>query len=307
MFSLLVFGLFLSAQNYTNAEENLITTSTGVEMTQSEHDHLQKLGFTDLAIDQISQDVFEENKDIVVSDQSEETKYYEIQEVENSDDISSYLLEDEDSNYITTELTEDEYFKRVAEQNDEVTTFASSDTTKTSYRRLTTTVSKINKTTARIHSKFIWDKMPATRSHDVLSTSIKAEFTPVPGSNYAQQLWAYSRPNTGGGLHGDNASYKSSSSKWNKKAAGYGVKMNLKNNGSNYRVNQLEGYAYYNVKRDSSVIPKYVNAYGNYSHAKKSVSPSFSYGISFGGPSLSWSGISSKSFDTITTHAQVKY
>lgn len=94
---------------------------------------------------------------------------------------------------------------------------------------------------------------------------------------------------------------------WNKQAAGYGVRMNLKNDEVNLRVTDLQGYMYYNIARNSSVRPYYINAYGNYSHAKKSLSSNWSYSFGWGSPTISWSGVSSTSFDTITTHAQDSY
>lgn len=38
----------------------------------------------------------------------------------------------------------------------------------------------------------------------------------------------------------------------------------------------------------------------------KTVSSSYSYGVNFGGPSISWNCVSSSNFDTITTHALLK-
>lgn len=46
--------------------------------------------------------------------------------------------------------------------------------------------------------------------------------------------------------------------------------MNLKDNISSLRVTQLEGYTYFNIVRNSSIVPYYINAFGNYLYAKNS-------------------------------------
>jgi len=300
----LILAMFFVSQTVVGAEEKKIITSSGIKMTQKEYNNLKELGFTDLAIDQMPLEVFKQNKDLKILAKGENTKYYEVKEVFEDGEIKDR---------IQTELTEDEYFKRVKDaknhKQSNANTFsiaANPDTTSTSYRRLTTTITRLSTSTIRLHSKFVWDIMPETRSYDVLSTSIDSTFTPVSGSNYGQQLWSYTHP-VYGGFYGDNATYSSSSTAWSKQSAGYGVKMNLKDDETNMRIVELEGYAYFNITRSSSVVPYYINAYGNYSHAKTTVSSSFSYGLDFGGPSISWSGVSSTSFDSITTHAQVRY
>lgn len=306
---LLAFSIFLILQNPVKAEEKTTTNSLGVVMTAEEHQNLKNLGFTDLAIDQMDQEVFNENKNLKVDSQSTVTKYYEVKENSQESQLSrSSIQEDQNTNYTSTELTEEEYFKRVeaaAKDDNTIKPRAATDSISTSYRRLSTSIQKIG-TDLRLYQKFIWDKMPATRSYDVLTISIDQTFTPISGSQYGQQLWGYIHPTTGAS-GGGNAKYSSSSTAWKKQSAGYGVKMNLKDNAANLRVIDLEGYMYYKIKRSSSVKPYYINAYGNYAHAKKSLSSGFSYGLDFGGPSISWSGVSSTSFDSITTHAQTRY
>ncbi|WP_226530888.1 hypothetical protein [Metabacillus niabensis] len=284
-------------------------------MTENEYANLKSLGFSDLAIDQMEQEVFNENKDVILESQTEVTKYYEVKEqpqLNRSFSSSTSSTSEENSSYISTELSKEEYFKKVESKkkesqssDGEFSTMASSDTASTSYRRLTTSIQRLS-SGIRLYNKFIWDIMPSTRSYDVLSTSIDSTFSPKSGSQYGQQLWSYTNPNTGG-FYGGSSSYSSSSSLWSKQGAGYGVKMNLKDNASNLRVTELEGYMYYTIVKNSSVTPYYINAYGNYSHAKTTVSSSYSYSMSVGGPSLSWQGVSSTSFDTITTHAQTRY
>ncbi|MEK5037523.1 hypothetical protein [Sporosarcina sp. FSL K6-3457] len=300
------FSVLGLVQGETKATENSIVNSSGIEITQTEYENLEYLGFTELAIDQMSQEIFDENKDLTVESKSDVTKYYEIQEITPTKAFS-VLTTDQNPNYKTTELTEEEYFKRVEAETNSISIFNNGDdTTSTSYRRLNTNILKLNSTTYRIHSKFVWDKLPVTRSYDVLSTTIDSLFTPIQGTNHGQQLYAYTHP-VQGGFYGSNVTYNSSNSNWNKQGAGYGLKMNLIDNTSTLRLTQLEGYAYYNIQRSSSVVPNYINAFGNYSHAKNTVSNSISYSLSYGGPAIGWSNVSSTEFDAITTHAQLQY
>ncbi|MCM3454784.1 hypothetical protein M3685_12715 [Heyndrickxia oleronia] len=311
-FAILAFMLFFAIKDSVNANAAELTNSNGVKMTEQQHQNLQNLGFTDLAIDQMTQEIFDQNKDLVVERQSEDTKYYEVKEVTENNPIAKFSTSEDPTSYISTELSKEEYFKRVEAakkaKEQEINTiqpFSQSDTTTTSYRRLTTTIQLIG-SDIRFYNKFIWDQIPATRSYDVLAATLDSYFTPLANTNYGQQLWSVVNPTTGASS-GGNAVYSSSSSTWTKQSAGYGVRMNLKDNASNARVVDLQGYMYYKIAKNSSITPKYINAFGNYSHAKKTVGSSLSYGLDFGGPSISWQSESSTSFDTITTHAQVPW
>lgn len=288
-------------------KSKVIVTSVGNKLTKDEFDNLLRMGFTELAIDQMPSDIIKDNKDIITDNIGESTVYQEVIEQDSSDKLSrSSLSEDNESDYHVVDLTKEEYFNKVNSSTQPELSRAS-NTTKTSYRRLTTTVSSLGKK-YRVNSKFIWDKLPKTRSYDVLTTSIDSTFTPVPGSNYGTQLWTlgHKSSNPTPVTHG-SAKYKSSSKTWTKSGAGYGVRMNLKDSTKTSQVLALQGYSYFDIERSNSVVPKYVNAYGNYSHAQKNISSNISYGLSFGGPSISWGNISSKSFSAITTHARTKY
>lgn len=301
-----ILSVFFGMNNNVLAEEDgTIINHNGVKIKPDEFNRLKDLGFTDEAINFMPKDIFKENKDIEVQSKSETTQYQEIQENPFG---GSLLSADEDSNYLLTELTEEEYFKRVnaSKKESESVSPLASDSTATSYRRLTTSISRLTKTSARLQSSFKWDTMPKTRSIDLLTTSIDSTFEPVSGTNYGQQFFSYFE-GAWDTPRDDSAIYRSSSSAWSKKSAGYGVKMNLKNSSSSIRVHALSGYAYYNIRRANSIVPRSINAYGNYAHAKKTVSAGFSYGLSFGGPSISFAPTVSKSFDKITTHAQLKY
>lgn len=307
MFFSLSFFL-ITHQVYASSEESTIITSVGNEVTQEEFDQLLEMGFSELAIDQMPTDIIQDNLEFTPSEIVSTETYQEVVEFDLSRNLlkADLFLNGENSlieSYVI-ELSEEEYYKRL--NSKEMEALSSSDETSTSYRRLRTTVSKGTDGKYRVNSRFVWDIIPKTRSHDLLSMSIDSEFTPVPGSNFGQQLWGAHIP-VYNVLEGGSATYNSSSARWSKQGAGYGVKMNLKNSDKGYIIVDLEGYAYFDIERRSSIVPNYVNVYGNYSHANANVSSSYSYGLSFGGPSISWSGVSGTTFSNITTHARMTY
>lgn len=83
--------------------------------------------------------------------------------------------------------------------------------------------------------------------------------------------------------------------------------MNLKDSHAAEKVVELEGYAHFWIARISSIRPTFINAYGNYSHQATSTDTNFSYTLTFGAPSISWSGVFETDITSITTHAQDDY
>lgn len=323
-FYFFVLFLFFTFQNHTSAAEVVYTNSKGVKMTQAEYDNLKNLGFSDMAIDQMEQEIFDENKDLVVYNKVEVTKYYETTEIpikEENNTISNTkplnlnnltITTDNDNLYLTKELSKEEYYKKVQSakmglKNGSYSVL-SDDTTSTSYRTLTTSIVELTNKKYRLKSEFKWDIMPKTRKVDTLSTSIDNYFTPIAQSEFGQQLWSYWNPsNPNAGFKYDSVSYSRGSSKYTRQSAGYGLQMDLKDDDTGYKLFELSGYMYYDIEKSSSIIPTYVNAYGNYAHLTENTSLSYSISLSYGSPSISFSGISSSKFDSITTHAQVKY
>lgn len=318
---ILSFAFLVIFQYSASASETFFTNSYGIDMTKWEYDHLKEIGYSDLAIDQMSKERFNENKDLIIKSKTSTTRYYQItEEVKKSDNQTTYSLDTQTDNknvvYTSKELTRDDYFAKVnATKNMQgISTLDAgngSDESHTSYRRLTTDIIEWLQGSKRVSQHFVWDIIPKTRDIDVLSISIENYFTPISNSQYAQQLYSYSytKP-TLSGLYGSNFEYKSSSGNWKKSQAGYGVKMNLKNDepeNKGMKVVELEGLMEYRIALNKKTPPNYINAFGNYSHAKTEIETNFSFDLSYGGPAISFSGVSSTKFDALTTHAQLKY
>ncbi|CDQ40005.1 MULTISPECIES: hypothetical protein [Virgibacillus] len=298
----LLLGVLLLFQTSVFAEEAKLTNSHGINISDEEYEKLIDLGFSDLTIRTMEESEFNELIELDPESMSRDSKFFEVKDssIETSNAFISSNLKPK-----VTELSKEEYFKRVKEQKNKVTTFDDEDSTSTSYRRLITQIEKYP-SGIRLHSRFVWDIMPKTRSIDVLSTSIDDLYTPLPESEYGKQSWKTIHPIENVVDYG-SANYSSSSSKWNRQGSGYGVKMNLKNSHAAEEVIELEGYAYFWIARSSSTRPNFINAYGNYSHQATSTETNFSYSLTYGAPSISWSGVSSTDITSITTHAQDDY
>ncbi|RFA32786.1 hypothetical protein CAI16_16950 [Virgibacillus dokdonensis] len=284
------------------AEDTKIVNSHGVEINNQEYGKLLDLGFSEITINQMEKSEFNQLIELNPQSTSREVGYFEVKESQIK--TNNHFLRNKINPKIT-ELTKEEYFKRVEEQKNKISTFDAEDSTSTSYRRLITQIERYP-SGIRLHSRFVWDIMPSTRSIDVLSTSIDDLFTPLPESEYGKQTWKTIHP-IENVVDIGSATYDTSSSRWSRQSSGYGVKMNLKDSHAAEKVVELEGYAYFWIARISSIRPTFINAYGNYSHQATSTDTNFSYTLTFGAPSISWSGVSETDITSITTHAQDDY
>ena len=95
----------------------------------------------------------------------------------------------------------------------------------------------------------IWDILPKTRKVDTLSTSIDSYFTPIANTEYGQQMWSYyNKYHPEWGYYNSYISYNKGSSKYTRQSAGYGLKMDLKDDEGDYKLSALSGYMYFNRK-----------------------------------------------------------
>lgn len=315
MKKILVFSLFtlllITFGNTVSAEETVkLVNNNGLEIHKDEYDRLISLGFTEYDIENMNKEEFDLNKDLVGEVVSESVKYYEITE---HDDEGMNSLQKSTANE-GIELNKEEYQKRVKEAKEEkgdVSLNSSSDTGYTSYKTMTTSIIELSNGRYRVRNHVNWDVIPKTRSHDVIGAAINSSFfrpRNVSGTYYGKQFWTLTNTTWGKAYYG-NATYNSSSSKWNKGGEGYGLKMNLKNDThSAEKVTDLYMYMYYEVeKASSSGNPSYLDVYGRYGHAQKNVSVNYSFGITWGYPSISFSGVSSSSFSIQkNTHASIR-
>jgi len=227
------FFIIFLVQSHTHAAEKKIENINGIKITQKQYENLKKLGFSDLAINTMDEQAFNENKDLKLDSKVDVTKYYEL--TESSPEMANTLSISQNKAVITSEeLSKEEYFNRVKAKKDNTPVIqalvTNPGTASTSYRRVTTSIQRSG-SDIRLYNSFVWDILPVTRSYDVLSISIDNTFTTLAGSNYAQQSWTHWDPNNvNAGVSSDSATYSSGSSTWKRDSPGYGVTMNLKDN-----------------------------------------------------------------------------
>lgn len=280
-----------SAEGNENGQNNAFKNDNGIVINQKHLDNLHSLGFTDEEIQVMEREEFNQNKNIKGIKTVEKTQYLKITEITEEEglnqkiSISSVdapektLIEELDENTfneeveIALDLEEEEGIKALTTTN-----------TKTSYKTMTTSITKLSSTKFRVKNSVSWKKMPKTRYVDVSGVGINnAYWSPVPKSEYGKQTWkkdSICNPPTNG-----SATYTNSSSKWKRGAGGYALKMNLPNDDigggcGHESVESLSSYMYYTVEKDGST--KHLDAYGQYAHQEATFSAT---------PSISLSGI----------------
>lgn len=308
---------FIAFTSVVGAEQSkTIVNENGIEINGEQYNRLIDLGFSDREIQMMEQDEFNINKDLEGQVVSETTKYYEVKEMSSEGESSLQFYNYKENTNLNegVELSKDEYEKRLKniqeKENAGIRTLSSTDTGYTAYKTMTTKIIKLRGGTYRVRNDVKWDRIPKTRSYDVIGVAINPNFfKPVntQGTYYGKQMWEITQTNFGFAYYG-SAIYNHTSNKWSKGGEGYGVKMNLKNNlNSAEIVTGLSMYMYYEVdKATYNIRPTSLDAYGRYAHAEKNVSLSYSFGITWGAPSISFSGVSSTSFSIQkNTHASL--
>lgn len=319
----LVIGVIFAVPSYASTTDPVkFTNDNGIKITDADYDRLIGLGFSDNDIEQIDQQEYDLNKGLHGTEISSNTRYYKV--IEKSD-----LMPTTYSNTLSTikptstavsdyviELSQDEYQKEVTaakQQSDSSDTGKFSpmnnpDSNSTSYKKMTTQIISLGSREYRIRNSVTWNVLPKTRSYDVIGTAINSsQFRPMPGTQYGKQYWTL-KDVYSGDYSNVSSTYSSSSSYWSKTAAGYGTKMNLKNDNVVYtgfgggaretgtRVTDLSMYAYYSVDELHYNNENVIDAYGRYAHAQKNLSVHFGFGISLSGIGITFSSVSSTSF-----------
>lgn len=107
---------------------------------------------------------------------AEETKYYMTTTMINNPIESSSGI-----TYIsqTEEITEEEYDSFDPEQTPRATV-------ETTYKKLTTTISKVNSTTYKYKAKLTWKNFPKVRSYDLIGIGFYGSVTPAASSFFEE-------------------------------------------------------------------------------------------------------------------------
>ncbi|MBD1383428.1 hypothetical protein [Metabacillus arenae] len=281
-FTILLF--FVSSISVAQAEE--IHNVNGLQLSDQEIENLISLGFTEEEIENMDHEEYKLNKDLKGEVVASTTQYLKITEPVQSEFKS--FQENSSQEPTLVELDEQTYYEELAKENEssgKVSTYASNSSS-TSYKKMTTSITKLSTNNYRLKNSVTWSKMPYTRHVDVSGIGINQTYwAPTPNTQYGKQNWkTWSYCN---GTQSGSATYTTSSGAWKKGAGGYALKMNLPNNETSGgcaadKVNTLSGYMYYSVKPLAST--NRLDAYGQYAHQETvfTVQPSISLsGVSF--------------------------
>ena len=267
-----------------------------MELSEEAIKNLKSLSFTDEEIMNMSQEEFEFNEGLVGEELETTTTYSKIIEnIPPATDLSKNQRStsiQSSSDTVEIELDKETYYEELKninnESSDKISTFSTttdSDSTSTSYKKMTTIINKLGTNKYRVKNYLRWDKMPANRKTDVLGVGINSAFwAPVKGSGFANTSFTtYSKMY---GTTSKSFNVASSNNKWNKGAGGYSINLSLPQDDRaggayNTTVRTLSHSMYYTVT--PLAYSNRLDAYGHFAHQETLV------GIS---PSVSLSGFS---------------
>jgi hypothetical protein len=291
----LMLGLVLSMLNSgalaKEKETNSFINNNRVKIHNKEFENLISLGFTQDEILNMDKEEFKLNKDLKGEVESISTNYIKVLEPSHENEPGAQsnelkALQDQSLEPVTIELDEDTYYQELADfekKQEGISILASSHTTNTSYKRMTTTITKLTTKTYRLKNSVTWDKMPSNRKVDVTGVGVDTYWGPLAGTQYGKQNWTtYSICN---GTQSGSATYTTSSNKWNPGTGGYSLKINLPDNDfgggcASDTVKTLSSYMYFTVSEKQYI--NRIDAFGQYAHQESTISVE---------PSISLSGI----------------
>lgn len=247
LFSLLLFINGVSASNYINYY--------GISMSAVEYNNLVNLGFLDNEIYYMTQETFDANKNIKSTLVSTDLKYYKT--VYTGLDGESY----------STEITKSEY-----DNQSMINTYA---TVTTEYKTMVTNISKNDDDTFRFKVSVMWNRMPSTRSYDIIGIGyLDSEIYISSLINFS---YIYCMPDascTTSGLYYDIKNTSTGAAKVYKLPTG--------------DIRSLGATLYYDVsKTDVNKTVTVLRMYGDYAHATKKISSGYDkYLINYNGIQL---------------------
>lgn len=232
MFAVTLFVGQVSASEYINY--------FGIEITEEEYDNLINLGFTPDEIYHMNEENFEQNKDIESTLEVQNTKYYKT------------VYTDLSGNSYSTEISKEEYDN----QSKTVTPRA---TVTTSYKTMTSSLTRNSDNTFRYKVSVSWTNIPSTRSYDIIGIGFNDE---VYISSLVNFVYYYC--NTSNECTTSSAFYDK------KKLSTGGSAVYKVPSGS---LAALTASLYYDVSKNTTATLTGLSMYGDYAHATTNVTP----------------------------------
>ena len=166
------------------------TNYYGITITSDEYQTLLNLGFSEDEIYYMTEDIFNENKDLSATLLAKTKKYYKTV-------YPTY------GNSYTVEVTEDEY-----NNHDDVSLRGYVETT---YKTIVSTISTINSSTSRFKVSESWKNIPVVKSYDVIGVGFNGNihidngitfnytYTLSSGATYTESTYYFKNYSSTGG------------------------------------------------------------------------------------------------------------
>lgn len=225
------------------------TNYYGITITRDEYATLLNLGFSNDEIYYMTEDIFNENKDLSATLLSRNQKYYKTV-------YPTY------GNSYTVEVTEDEYYNH---DNTSIQGLI-----ETNYKTIVSTISSVNSTTSRFKVTESWSNIPSTKSYDVIGIGFDGNIhiNNVITFNYTYYV--------------SSGAYYTESTYFYKLYSETGGSTTFKLPNSFVGLSSM---MYYNVVKDTGANVSSLYMCGDYAHATTSVTgnQAASHGIGIGG------------------------
>jgi hypothetical protein len=243
IFSLLIVAvlvfIFSPFSEQAHAKDSSVKAENvnGLQINDSNYNRLLSLGFTSDEINNMNQGEYNQNKGLSGYGTKSTTTYYkEIETYKNVSDTNSMqslasaaTISSSDNPKVISvkdiELSKKDFYAELNQANANKVNKTTSDllvqatgdsatnSTHTSYKTMTVSVTQLSSKTFRVKDSVTWKIMPLNRSYDFIGVGINsAHFNPNNDSNkYAKQSWTLHNYDTGKNTN-DSAVYSSSSS-----------------------------------------------------------------------------------------------
>lgn len=211
----------------------------GIEMTEEEYDNLINLGFTPDEIYHMSEETFEQNKDIESTLEAQNTKYYKT------------VYTDLSGNSYSMEISKNEY--------DNQSGITPRGTVTTEYKRMVSSLSQNSNNTFRYKVSLTWTNMPSTRSYDIIGIGFNNQVYISSLVNFSYYYCdSYNNCTTSGEYH-DKKTLSTGGSAVYKVPSG--------------DLAALSATLYYDVSKNTTATLTGLTMYGDYAHATTNVTP----------------------------------
>ena len=262
--------------NYTN--------SNNIKMTCEQFENLKNQDFSDLEIETMDLQQFNENKNLKGQILMKNTKYYKVEAYYPNE----LFIKNNMPLVKNTEITQSEY--ESISFND-ITTMSPVNT---NYKTMTTSIINPNNGNYRYKNSLQWKKIPKVRSYDIIGIGI--ESNKVYGLDTTKNLRAIFSYEKDKACKAEIVT----TGTWSLSPNGYSVKFKLPFK-SYDTWTALNINMYFDVRKTINSTINVLNAYGNYRHATSIIpDSSFSFSITAFGI-ISIGGSYESNYDTIST------